>query len=159
MTPRSKAPFRIKINWKDGLIKLLIGFVLVVDLVLIAFIVRRCSKPSPKTEVFDQGKARTLQIEVLNGCGVPGIAGQFTEYLRAKGFDVVKMENYESFNVTKTIVIDRQGNLQGAIQVAEALGLGKERAVQEVNDTYLLDISVVLGKDFRDLKIWKEMEK
>ncbi len=30
-----------------------------------------------------------VQIEVLNGCGVAGVADRFTEFLRTEGFDVV----------------------------------------------------------------------
>ena len=30
-----------------------------------------------------------IQVEVLNGCGVEGVAAKFTDYLRQNNFDVV----------------------------------------------------------------------
>ncbi|UCD37993.1 MAG: LytR C-terminal domain-containing protein, partial [Fidelibacterota bacterium] len=30
------------------------------------------------------------EIEILNGCGIPGVASKFTDYLRRKGYDVVR---------------------------------------------------------------------
>lgn len=140
--------------------QLLIGLLLIVNLVLIFFIVRHCSKrPAVVTEkqpVVEE--ARPLQIEVLNGCGVSGIAAQFTDYLRAKGFDVVKTDNYESFNIRRTVVIDRRGVLRNGVRVARALGLGEERVLQEANEAYLLDASLILGSDYRQLECWQEIE-
>ena len=106
----------------------------------------------PVTETSDP-----LQIEVLNGCGVTGVASQFTDYLRSKGFDVVRIENYESFNVLKTVVIDRRGIIKNGVKIAKALGLNEGRVLQEVNEAYLIDASVILGKDYRQLTSWQMM--
>jgi len=156
----------MKISWKDGLIKSLIILFLLFDLVLVFYIVKQCSKPKgvPEKSVVSE-ESKILQIEVLNGCGVPGIANQFTDYLRMKGFDVVKTANYEeelnvpNFNVLTTVVIDRRGRLENGIRIAEALGLGRERVLQEVNEAYLIDASVILGKDYAQLESWQRMEK
>ena len=142
------------------MIKFLIGLVLVVDLVLVFFIIRQCSKPVPVERVATvQEEPRILQIEVLNGCGVQGIANKFTDFLRVKGFDVVKTENYESFNVLETVVIDRRGDVKNCLRIAEAMGFGEERILQEVNEAYLIDATVILGKDFRQLESWQLMEQ
>ena len=158
---RKRKPRKTPVDLKSGLTKFLVGLLLVVDLVLVFFIVRHCSKPPVVVEKrsVKEEKVRVLQIEVLNGCGVPGVAAKFTDYLRTKGFDVVKTDNYESFNVLKTVVIDRRGSLKNGARIAEALGLGKERVLQEVNEAYLIDATVVLGRDFRQLKCWQIMEK
>jgi hypothetical protein len=100
-----------------------------------------------------------LQIEVMNGCGVPKIADRFMDFLRAAGFDVVKTGNYESFNVPKTLVIDRKGRRNDARRLAESLGVSRKAVIQETNDLYMVDATVVLGKDFRLLESWKTMEK
>lgn len=157
--PRRR-PRKTKIDWKDGVIKFFIGLVLLVDLVLVFFVIRQCSKPVVVGEEERiPEETRPLQIEVLNGCGVSGVAAKFTDYLRTKGFDVVKTENYESFNVLKTVVIDRRGNLKNGVRIAEALGLGEGRVLQEVNEAYLIDATVILGKDFRQLDSWQTMER
>ncbi len=96
-----------------------------------------------------------LQIEVLNGCGVPKIADKFTAYLRKKGYDVVRTDNYESFNVPATLVIDRRSDLASARKLADALGVPKREVISETHDMYMVDATVVLGKNFRTLAAWK----
>ncbi len=156
---RKRRPVKQPLNLRDGLIKALIGLVLVIDVVLVVFIVRQCSKPtSTQGPPLVKEETRVLQIEVLNGCGISGIANEFTDFLIANGFDVIKTDNYESFNVLRTVVIDRRGNLQNSQRIADALGLQPGRVLQEVNEAYLLDATVILGKDYRQLVPWQQLE-
>ena len=159
-TPQRKRRLRKnKIDWGNSLIQFLIVMVLVVDLVLVFFVIRQCSKPVAIVEEKEPPQEeRILQVEVLNGCGVSGVANKFTDHLRASGFDVVKTDNYESFNVLRTVVIDRRGNMENATRVAESMGLSEERVLQEVHEAYLIDATVILGKDFRQLAVWRLME-
>lgn len=92
-----------------------------------------------------------IQLEVLNGCGMPGVAEKFTDYLRRRNFDVVQTGNYRSFDIDKTIVIDRTGNKANAEKVADALGIDKRFIIQQLNNDYFLDVSLVIGKDFNQL--------
>lgn len=154
---KKRRTLKSKKDWKSRLIKFFIGLVLIIDLVLVFFILRQCSKPEVTEEVI-QEQIVPLQLEVLNGCGVPGVAAKYTDYLRSKGFDIVKTDNYESFNVLKTVVIDRRGNRNNGVRVAEALGLEQERVLQEVNEAYLIDATVILGRDFSVLSSWQKME-
>jgi hypothetical protein len=158
--PRKRPKQRARSDWKSNLIQFFIGLVLVIDVVLIYFIVRNCSRQTavPVVEQEVQEIPQILQIEVLNGCGVKGVAAQLTDYLRLQGFDVVKTDNFESFNVTETMVIDRRGNRENGIRIADALGLGEERVLQEVNDAYLIDATLIIGKDFQNLYGWQSTE-
>jgi hypothetical protein len=105
-----------------------------------------------KPETVQGGKPHTIQLDVLNGSGVSKVSQRFTDYLRARGFDVVEMGNYKDSKVEQTRIIDRAGQSAAAEQVAEALGVPKERVVQEIDRNSYLDVSVVIGKDFRLLK-------
>lgn len=100
-------------------------------------------------------ETKVIQIDVLNGCGIPGIAIKFTDYLRARGFDVLEMGNYKSFDVEETIVIDRSGRLENARKVAYALGVNNKNIIQQVSKDSYLDCSVVIGKDYYSLKPMK----
>jgi len=93
-----------------------------------------------------------IQIDVLNGCGISGVASTFTSYLRARGYDVVEMRNYKTFGVPQSLVIDRIGDLQTAKKVAYALGVSERNIVQQINEDYFVDVSVVIGKDYNSLK-------
>jgi hypothetical protein len=96
--------------------------------------------------------AEIVQLEVLNGCGTPGIAERFTDYLRSKNFDVVSRGNYRSFDIDNSFVIDRTGNIANAEKVADILGIDRKYIVQQTNNEYFLDVSLVVGRDFNNLK-------
>lgn len=96
-----------------------------------------------------------IQLEVLNGCGVGGTGDKITDYLRNNKFDVVNVSNYISFDVDKTIVIDRTGNIANAKKVAAALGINEANVIQQVNHDYFLDVSLIIGKDYNQLKPYK----
>lgn len=103
-----------------------------------------------------QTASEIIQLEVLNGCGVAGAADRFTDFLREHNFDVVNVGNYFTFNVDETIVVDRIGNLENARKVARSLGVQRTNVVQQLNNNYFLDVSVIIGKDYYKLKPIKE---
>ena len=146
---RRKKPFSWKRLGGNGLI---VAFAALVMLFVWSFVSRTFLDPPVKPETLRGGKAHTIQLDVLNGSGAPRIGQRFTDYLRARGFDVVEMGNYKDSRVEYTRVIDRVGQVDAARQVAEALGVPKERVVQEIDRNAYLDVSVVIGKDFRLLK-------
>lgn len=93
-----------------------------------------------------------IQVDVLNGCGVAGVATVFTSYLRARGFDVVEMRNYKKFDVPESLIIDRTGVSGHAERVAYALGISKANIVRQINEDYFVDVTVVIGRDHVSLK-------
>ncbi len=74
---------------------------------------------------------KPIQLEVLNGCGVNGVAEKFTDYLRAGNFDVVNIGNYRSFDVDHSLLIDRTGNMKKALEIASALAIDKNNIIQQ----------------------------
>lgn len=118
------------------------------------------SKQDVKKEVLDsttnqitkQPSGSTLQIDVQNGSGVQGVANKFTDYLRANGYDVVEMGNFSTSDIKTSMVIDRAGNMRNAKKVAQSLGISEKYVIQQINKNYFLDATVVIGKDYMDLK-------
>ena len=104
--------------------------------------IQRAGEPSPAV----------IQLDVLNGCGASGAATLCTSYLRARGYDVVEVRNYRSFDVDESLVVYRVGNTSNAERVAYALGIKKQNILQQINPDYYVDVSVVIGKDYRSLK-------
>lgn len=92
-----------------------------------------------------------IQVEVLNGCGVSGVAEKLTEYLRGNGIDVVNLGNYRSFGIENSIVIGRNEKIRNAEIVAAIVGLDNQSIIQQINPDYLLDVTFILGKDYRNL--------
>ena len=96
-----------------------------------------------------------IQVEVLNGCGIGGVADRFTDFLRTNSFDVVNVGNYVSFDVDECLVIDRTGNIANAYKVAKALHIKNENVIQQLNKDYFLDVSIVVGRDYFNLAPFK----
>ncbi|MBN1350751.1 LytR C-terminal domain-containing protein [candidate division KSB1 bacterium] len=119
------------------------------------------SEPVAETPATPVQPSNKIEVEVLNGCNVSGLAAQVTEYLRIKGFDVVYTGNYVSFEIDRTTIIDRRSlNLENAQKVAEALGVTSPGSVFALeSDEKELHVSVILGSDYKKLKGIKKPEK
>lgn len=96
----------------------------------------------PIPEVFGE----RVRVEVLNGGGVDGLAREATGFLRDRGFDVVEVGNWVSFDEDSTFVVARTDDLAAARRVADAMGVGEVRAEPDPN--LFADVSVVLGRDW-----------
>lgn len=108
----------------------------------------------------DVNKASTkrtvsIQLEVLNGTSEPKAAQRLTEALRSGGFDVVDMGNYKSSNVQRTTVIGRTPDKSAAMSVATYLGVDKGHVLQQPDKNLYLDVSVIIGKDINQLRVFK----
>ena len=102
------------------------------------------AKPVPPAAVASpRGR---VTVEVLNGTRRQGAARTATRMLRQRGLDVVFFGNADSVTQS-TRVVARRGDLERARYVAAALGSG---LVTEESDTLRrVDVSVILGEDFR----------
>jgi hypothetical protein len=94
-----------------------------------------------------------IQLEVLNGCGVPGLANEFTSVLRKNGFDVVETGNFKNFDMQNTVVIARTYDAENAERVANALGINSKHVFIEASQDFYLDATVVIGSDYKSLKL------
>lgn len=92
------------------------------------------------------GDPSEVRVEVLNGAGVAGLAGDITGRLRGLGFDVVYFGNAGRFDHQRSVVLDRVGDPARARAVAAALGI--DSVATAPDSTLLLDVSVVLGGDW-----------
>jgi hypothetical protein len=88
----------------------------------------------------------TLQVQVVNGSGIPELAQHAAARLRARGLDVVSIGNADAGTYTGTLVLLRRGRLPVARQVAAALGTGQ--VLEQRDATLLVDVTVVLGRDY-----------
>lgn len=87
-----------------------------------------------------------IRVEVINTTTQRGLGRRAMFFLRDQGFDVVR---YASGSAPRdsTQIIDRSGRREWADLVAKALGVS--RVVVEVDSTRYLDVSVLLGRDWR----------
>lgn len=135
-------------------LNLIIFFLVIVVAFLSVSIVKKIKSNSSKNVRVENNNvpAAIIQLEVLNGCGVAGAAEKITDYLRNNRVDVVQMKNYSSFDIEKSLVIDRTGNKLNAEKIADILGIDRKYIVQQISNDYFLDVSLVIGKDYNQLK-------
>ncbi|HEX2220543.1 MAG TPA: LytR C-terminal domain-containing protein [Gemmatimonadales bacterium] len=103
--------------------------------------------PPPRVHAYPiPSPERRVTVEVLNGSRRAGAARAATRMLRRRGLDVVFYGNAES-PVESTRVIVRRGDPGRARDVRQALGAGQ--VVLEPDTLRRVDVSVILGPDFR----------
>lgn len=131
-----------------------IGFLSVLLIALLIALGTRVIYPrilNTRVEANSQLISKVIQIEVLNGCGVAGIANRYTSVLRSNGFDVVETGNFNHFDLENTIIISRSGVMENARQIASALGVNEENILREESPDFYLDVTVVIGHDYEQL--------
>ena len=103
---------------------------------------------------------KVITLEVLNGCGVQGIANEIGQYLRNKNFDFVDVGNYEGgWDLEQTLVLDRVSlESKYAKKVAKELGVNKNQVAPQLEDSVQLMVTVIIGTDYKKLKVYKELQ-
>ena len=93
-----------------------------------------------------------LKIEVLNGCGEPGLAQGAAERLLGLGHDVVLVGDAPEKGHARTVILDRRGRDRLSRELARRIGpcpvLLERTAAAEV------DLTLILGADWRQLLLF-----
>lgn len=101
------------------------------------------------TSISNSNRAASLKVEVLNGCGAPGIGQKFAEHLEKNGFAPGNVDNFDNFDMPTTIIIDRKStNKINGLRIAEALGLPSTAVVYQQKESVPEDVTIVIGKDY-----------
>lgn len=133
-----------------------IGFLGILLFILVTALLFRLIYPRIQNERVAEDPVligNIIQLEDLNGCGVPGVAGLFTSTLRTFGFDVVESGNFDHFDLKETILVSRNGNMENARRVARALDLPEDRILLESSGDYFLDATLIIGSDYSSFKL------
>ena len=83
---------------------------------------------------------------MLNGSGRVGLARSATRLLRRQGLDVVFFGNAEATSDSTSIIV-RRGDPGAARDVRDGLRMG--RILVQPDTLRRVDVSVILGRDFR----------
>ncbi|MDA3844652.1 MAG: LytR C-terminal domain-containing protein [Candidatus Kapabacteria bacterium] len=148
----------MKFNKKIFNIVIIIVMTIVVVAMAAAFINRVFVSPPVDATIDDNIEKRTveevIQINILNGCRVKGLAGKAKKYLHDRGFDVVDVGNYKD-SIAQSIVIDMLGDLSSAKKVAYAAGINDSLIIEMIDSSMFIRSTVVLGADYKELKPFK----
>ena len=111
--------------------------------------------PKLAIEIYEENPILDIEVEILNGCGVPGLAEKVSNYLRSQQMDVVRSDNADHYNYDQTILILRNENLEGLKKVSQSFGINEqdELRIKHIPDEKLsVDITVIIGSDFATIK-------
>ncbi|MGY8786939.1 MAG: LytR C-terminal domain-containing protein [Fidelibacterota bacterium] len=104
-------------------------------------------------DVYQENPIQDIKVEVLNGCGIKGIAARAADFLRTNHVDVVRSDNADHHNYPNTVIISRNENVESLKAVSKSFGItmNDEKRILIVPDESLgVDVTVIIGKDIRD---------
>ena len=105
----------------------------------------------------EEVESNPVKVQVLNGCGVPGIAGRTGDWLKRKGFDIVEVENADRKNYQQTLLVCRDGDQSIAREMAKLIGISNSSIIQRSDLPPLsADLTIILGKDLKRLPFAKQ---
>lgn len=134
----------------------IISFLSVLLFILLLALATRFLYPRIQNQRADSASqliSNIIQIEVLNGCGVPGLADRFTTKLREYGYDVVETGNFKNFDMQESVVIARSQNRENAESIARTLGISEKNILIEQSRDFYLDATLVLGANYKQLNL------
>ncbi|OUX31526.1 MAG: hypothetical protein CBE24_05090 [bacterium TMED264] len=102
-------------------------------------------------ELYSVDPIKNIKVEILNGCGIKGIAAKTSEFLRSEHrIDVIRSDNADKYDYSKTIIIGRNENLDKILSVSKAfnISINNSKHIRHVPDETLgVDVTIILGKD------------
>lgn len=100
------------------------------------------ASPSPSESEVSVADS-SLNVDVLNGSGVSGVAKDFSEAVEEKGWTIGKVGNYSTGLTDSTVYYTDEANASQAKMVADALGI----EATEASTDFEADITVVICSD------------
>jgi len=95
-----------------------------------------------------------IRVQVLNGCGVAGIAGRVGKWLERNGYDVKDIGNADRNDYPNSRILNRSGNLTAARELARLTGISENQIKRlELMPKPEVDLTLIIGKDHRRLSI------
>lgn len=102
-------------------------------------------------EIHDLNPVQDIKVEVLNGCGIKGIAAKAAEYLLLEHqIDVIRADNADNHNYQNTLLILRNEKLDAIELIRKSFGIAQnnDTVVQTKPDESLgVDLTIIIGKD------------
>ena len=100
---------------------------------------------------YEKKTGHKIEVEILNGCGIPNLARMYTEYLRSEGIDVLDSKNANNFDQIETTILHHRGEIERAFALADIMMIDRNRIIKDQNDNLFFDLTLILGKDYKNL--------
>ena len=104
-------------------------------------------------DVHNLNPVHNIKVEVLNGCGIKGIAAKTAEFLLLEyQIDVIRSDNADNHSYPNTLIILRNEKLEAVELLRKPFGIAQndETVIQTKPDESLgVDVTIILGKDIQ----------
>jgi hypothetical protein len=97
-------------------------------------------------------KKEAARVEVLNGTRRDGLATATRTALQSQGFTVGRADGADRDDYAATVVIDRTGKVGTVARLVGSLGLTPASVRKESGGAGGVDVTVILGTDFRGVR-------
>ncbi len=132
----------------------LIYILLIIAVAFLGSIIYRAISKAKSTR--DVKQNATIRVEVLNGCGVDGLAMRARNVILKKGFDVVRVDNAGRQDFEETVVLERANeNMENAEHFARQFSC--KNIGKDIDKSLYLEVTVIVGKNYK--KIFRGIEK
>jgi LytR cell envelope-related transcriptional attenuator len=95
-----------------------------------------------------------IRLQILNGCGINGIASRAAKILQTKvkhplEVEIIEVGDFDSYNAGESFIISRKKDLKPARLFAEQIGINSEKIVyKSIENNYRsITVTLVLGDD------------
>ena len=112
------------------------------------------------TGLFDRTSTTTysIKISILNGCGEQGVATKFADYFQNNNFEIVFVGNADSYDYNETTLINHEKVSKKRInKLQKEIGIKDNRVIDIPGIDTVGDAKLIIGKDYRDLKLFKNL--
>ncbi|MEA3475613.1 MAG: LytR C-terminal domain-containing protein [Candidatus Cloacimonadota bacterium] len=89
-----------------------------------------------------------ISIQVLNGCGMTGLAREVRNKLIDKGLNVLSFGNADKFCFIRTVLIIRSINPQKLETIKKILPI--KNIYRQIKEDSLYDFIIIVGKDYKE---------
>ena len=100
-----------------------------------------------------------IRMEVLNGSGITGIAGKYTDFFRKKGFDVIYTGNADKMDYPETFVFTNDTTDAKLNPLLKSLKFTKNRIEYNPSLDTHITFKIILGKDCERLAVYETIKK
>ncbi len=103
--------------------------------------------PEEENKDYKEISYNDITLQVLNGCGKPGLAREVRNALIEKGFDVLSFDNAEKFLYEKTVIVIKNKNYDKFNVLYKELPV--QKVYKQMNPNSMYDFIIIVGKDYK----------
>ena len=109
------------------------------------------TQPMLAKDIYIQNPIEDIKVEVLNGCGIKGIATKTADFLLLEyQLDVIRSDNADHYNYPNTLILLRNEKIKTIDLLSKSFGVSMNNNTiikSEPDESLGVDATIILGKD------------